>query len=241
MLEKAYKLVAIQESITNRSAKDLIDRGLVYSAGKKVVMARAEMHVNSKFRIEKILKIKKIYEDKKIIAVNKPAFITSEQISKKFKAPLLHRLDQNTSGVILLVKDEDFQKVAIEAFREREVLKVYHAWVRGIIAEDLTIDTPLLTMKNGGVAFTKPSPQGQEAISLVKPLEVEGKLSLLEVKIETGRTHQIRAHLKSIGHTIIGDVKYGGKPAKRLMLHAKKIALLGYEFEAAVPKDFKVY
>jgi len=241
MEEKAYKLLALQEGITNRSAKDLIDKGLVYAQGRKVVMARALMDARTKFRVEKIQKIEKIFEDEHLIAVNKPAFLTSEQISKKFKTPLLHRLDKETSGVLLLVKDEKFQKEAIEAFKNHEVLKEYEAWVSGRVAEAFEIDKPILTIKRGKNLFSRVSKNGKEAVSYVEPLEIEGKFSKVKVTIKTGRTHQIRVHLADSGHAIVGDATYGGKNAKRVMLHAKKIELLGYSFEAPTPKDFKVF
>jgi len=240
MEEKAYKLLAVQEGITNRSAKDLIDRGLVYAQGKKVVMARAMMDARSRFRVEKIEKIEKIFEDKNLIAVNKPAFLTSEQIGKKFKTPLLHRLDKETSGVLLLVKDKDFQKKAIEAFKNHEVLKEYEAWVSGRIAESFEINKPILTIKKGSNLFSRISKNGKEAISIVEPLEIDGKFSKVKITIKTGRTHQIRVHLADSSHAIVGDRTYGGKPAKRVLLHAKKIELLGYSFEADTPKDFRV-
>ncbi len=238
MQEKAYKLLAVQEGITNRSAKDLIDNGLVYSGGKKVVMARALMPAKTTFRVEKPLKIKKIFEDDKIVVIDKPAFITSEQIAKKEGLALLHRLDKETSGLLLLVKDEDFRKEAIETFRRHEVDKSYIAWVQGVIAEEMTIDAPLLTIKRGGSAFTKVSKKGKEAITIVEPLEVHGKRTKVKVTIKTGRTHQIRAHLKHAGYPIIGDRMYGGKPHKRMLLHAYHINLLGYDFTAETPKDF---
>jgi 23S rRNA-/tRNA-specific pseudouridylate synthase len=238
MMEKAYKLLAVQEGITNRSAKDLIDNGLVYSSGKKVVMARAPMPGNTTFRVEKPLKIKKIYEDDKIVVMDKPAFITSEQIARKEGVPLLHRLDKETSGLLILVKDEDFQKKAIEAFRKHEVDKSYIAWVQGVIAEEMMIDAPLLTIKKGGSAYSKVSKNGKEAISIIEPLEVHGKRSKVKVTIKTGRTHQIRAHLKHAGYPIIGDRSYGGRNHKRMLLHAYHINLLGYDFTADTPKDF---
>jgi len=241
MEEKAYKLLAIQEGITNRSAKDLIDKGLVYAQGKKVVMARALMDARTRFRVEEIQKIQKIFEDKFLIAVNKPAFLTSEQISKKFKTPLLHRLDKETSGVLLLVKDEKFQKEAIEVFKKREVLKEYEAWVSGRVAEPFEINKPIITIKKGSNSFSRVSKNGQEAISLVEPQEIDGKFSKVKVTIKTGKTHQIRVHLADAGYAIVGDKTYGGKTAKRVMLHAKKIELLGYSFEAPTPKDFRIF
>ncbi len=238
MNEKAYKLLAIQEGITNRSAKDLIDRGLVYSGGKKVVMARALMPGRTTFRVEKPAKVMKIFEDDKIIAINKPAFVTSEQIAKKQGYPLLHRLDKGTSGVLLLVKDEIFRAKAIQSFKSQEVEKVYTAWVSGVIAEDFTIDEPLLTIKRNNSAYSKVSKDGKESISEVSPLEVHGKRTKVKVVIKTGRTHQIRAHLKHAGFPIIGDTVYGGRAHKRILLHAGFIGLLGYEFRADEPKDF---
>ncbi len=239
--EKAYKLLAIQEGITNRSAKDLIDRGVVYSGGRKVVMARAEMPVKARFRVEEISKTKILFEDDKIVAIDKPAFVTSEQIAKKQALPLLHRLDKETSGVLLLVKDEAFRKEAIAAFKQHEVEKEYIAWVAGKVAESILIDKPLLTIKKNNKAYTKVSEkEGRFAESFVEPLIIEGRFSKVAVKIKTGRTHQIRVHLKSVGHSIVGDTFYGGKANKRVLLHAAKISLLGYTFHAPEPKDFRM-
>jgi len=239
--EKAYKLLAVQEGITNRSAKDLIDKGLVYSQGKKIVMARALMDVRARFRVEKVESIKKIFEDKNIIAVNKPAFLTSEQISKKLKTPLLHRLDRETSGVLLLVKNEEFQKKAIEEFKKMNVLKEYFAIVSGKLAESFEVNKPILVYKKNGSVVSRISEKGKEAISMVEPLEIEGKFSKIKVTIKTGRTHQVRVHLADSGYPIVGDRKYGGKNGKRVMLHSSKIALFDYEFEAKTPKDFRIF
>ncbi len=239
--EKAYKLLAIQEGITNRSAKDLIDRGVVYSKGRKVVMARAEMPKSAKFRVEKITKTKVIFEDEKIIAMDKPAFVTSEQIAKKQGWTLLHRLDKETSGVLLLVKDEIFRQEAIKEFKRHTVQKEYTAWVSGKLVEARTIDAPLITIKKNNTAYTKIAEDGRSAVTLVEPLMVEGKFTKVRIAIQTGRTHQIRVHLSSIGHPIVGDSVYGGKTYKRILLHANKIALMGYTFESPEPKDFNFY
>jgi 23S rRNA pseudouridine1911/1915/1917 synthase len=240
MEEKAYKLLAVAKGITNRSAKDLIDRGLVYAGGKKIIMARAMLDSKTNFKVNPIEKIKKLYEDSKILAIDKPAFITSEEISKKFKTPLLHRLDRETSGVLLLVKDEIYQKKAIQAFKNLEVIKEYRAWVSGIVSEKITIDSPIFTIKKGGSAYSKISKDGKKALSIVKPLEVSGKFSKVQVDIKSGRTHQIRTHLKSISHPIVGDLKYGGKKAKRMLLHSTKIALLGKTYESPEPIGFEL-
>jgi len=239
--DKAYKLLAVQEGITNRSAKDLIDRGVVYSGGRKVLMARAEMSAKAKFRVEKITKSKIIFQDDKIMAVDKPAFVTSEQIAKKQGYPLLHRLDKETSGVLLLVKDEAFRAEAIKAFKRHHVETEYTAWVSGKLVEERTIESPLLTIKKNNVAYTKIAEDGRSASTTVAPLMIEGKFTKVKVNILTGRTHQIRVHLSSEGFPIVGDGVYGGKPYKRILLHANKIALMGYTFVSEEPKDFRFY
>jgi len=238
--EKAYKLLSIQEGISNRSAKDLIDKGVVYVGNKKVKIARADMKIDTKFKIKKIEKIKKIFEDDNIVAIDKPAFLTSEEVAKKLKYPLLNRLDKETSGVVLLYKSEDFREKAIEEFKKHRVLKEYVAWVEGRIAEEIEINSPILTLKNKkGKAYSKISHEGKEAITFIEPILIEGNKSKIKATIKTGRTHQIRVHLKSIGHPIIGDEQYGGKPAHRIMLHSSKIKLLEYEFISNEPETFE--
>ncbi|MDR1284899.1 MAG: RluA family pseudouridine synthase [Campylobacteraceae bacterium] len=238
--EKAYKLLALQENISNRAAKELIDRGVVYSSGKKILVARADMKANAVFKIEKLKKPQIIFEDDNIAAIDKPPFLTSEEIARNFKLTLLHRLDKETSGVLLLSKNDEFTKKVIATFRAKKVEKSYLAVVSGKFTEPMTINTPLHVTKTSSGAFTKPSKDGQNAISVVTPRLIEGKNSMVEVSIQTGVTHQIRAHLKSVGFSIVGDEKYGGKQSGRIMLHAWKISLLGYSFESPPPSEFKI-
>ncbi len=240
--EKAYKLLSLQEGISNRAAKDLIDKGVVYVGNKKVEIARGELKIDTKFNIKKIGKIEKIFEDDNIVAVDKPAFLTSQEVSKKIGYPLLNRLDKETSGVLLLYKNEEFRNRAIEEFKHHRVLKEYIAWVEGRVAEEIEINSPILTLKNKrGKAYSKISQDGKEAITFIEPILIEGNRSKIKATIKTGRTHQIRVHLKSISHPIIGDKHYGGKPFQRIMLHSCKTVLLGYEFISKEPESFKIY
>lgn len=236
--EKAYKLLAIQEGISNSEAKELIDAGLVSARGEKIVVARAMMGVTTKFSVQKAPKPSVIYEDENLIAVDKPALITSEKISEIYKFPLLHRLDRETSGVLILVKNADFQKRAIEEFKKMNVKKDYVAVVREIVSEEFSVNEPILTIKGKGGAYSKISKDGKEAITRVTPLMVVGKKSLVKAQIDTGRTHQIRVHLSATGYPVVGDEKYGKNRAKRMYLHAYKIELLGYKFKAKIPSDF---
>lgn len=239
-MEKAYKLLSLQENISNKKAKSLIDKGLVSCNGKKITIARSELPEKSIFSIEQIQKPKVIFEDENILAIDKPPFVESYELAEMFEDwVLLHRLDKETSGVILLVKDKTaFHAQAKEAFRNQSVYKEYLALVEGMVDEEMQINKPILTTKTT-YAKSKISKEGLPALTTIKPLSIIGKKTLLEVVIKTGRTHQIRVHLKSIDHPIIGDSLYGGANAKRLMLHAHKISLLGYDFTSNPPNEFK--
>jgi len=239
-MEKAYKLLAAQEHISANAAKKLIDSGKVFAFDKKVKIARAMMKENTKFKIVHTQKPKKIFEDENIIVINKPPYITSEEISKIYKTPLLHRLDKDTSGILVLVKNENWQKKAIKEFKNRNVYKEYHAWVSRIVSEPIIVDMPLKTIKSKSGAYSKIDKFGEEAITEIEPLMAFNTKSKVKAIIHTGRTHQIRAHLSYINHPILGDEKYGGKKAKRVMLHHYKFKIFDYEFTADEPKDFTV-
>ncbi len=235
---QAYKLLARQEGLSNNKAKKLIDDGLVSIEGKKVVIARAEVPETTRFSVKKVEKPKVIFEDEKIIAVDKPAFLTSGDI-RFDNAELIHRLDKETTGVLLFSKDEDFRKRCVEAFKKQRVTKLYVAWVEGIVSEETVVDCPIKTVKKG-MAISRCAKDGKPAKSIVRPLEIHGKKSKVEIEITTGRTHQIRVHLAHIGHPIIGDSQYGARyKANRVLLHAKYLKIFEYELSAREPKDFK--
>lgn len=242
-MEQAYKLLASTKEISNKKAKELIDRGLVYVGDKKIKIARALMPDDTSFRIEMPEDIKIIYQDEDIVAVNKPAGIDSYEVQDAIDgAELLHRLDRDTSGVLLLGQNDSFIKKAINEFKARRVRKEYVAWVEGIIYEEMQINAPIHTIKQGK-AFSKIDDRiGKKASTTVYPDEVQGKKSKVKINIDTGRTHQIRVHLAYIGHPVVGDEQYGSRTqAKRMLLHARKIQLLGKNYEAPTPADIKRY
>ncbi len=244
MEDKAYKLLAEQLNISGKRAKELIDRGLVYVGDRKVKIARALISNNTKFRVELPKDIETIYEDNELIAVNKPAFLDSYEVEAHFTgAKLIHRLDRETSGVLLLAKNENILKKAIEEFKNKRVIKKYIAWVEGIVYEETVIDAPILTLKRDGKVLSKIDfKKGKEAITILKPNIIQGKKSKVDIEIKTGRTHQIRLHLSYVGHPIVGDEKYGSfTQAKRVLLHAKEIDIFGKKFIAKEPKDILKY
>ncbi len=241
-MEKAYKLLALQESISNSQAKTLIDRGLVYVGNKKVMVARGELPLKSTFKVSEVAKVVPIYEDDDLVVVNKPAFLNADEVEHQFPGTqLLHRLDRETSGVLILVKNEEFRHKAISEFKKHNVYKEYTAWVEGMFTEPEVIDKAILTEKRHNKAYSKISPKGKPAHTEVTPLEVVGKYSKVKVVIQEGRTHQIRVHLRSIGYPVVGDELYGAKRSTRVMLHAKKVVLLGKTFVADEPKIFAHY
>lgn len=239
--EKAYKLLALQEKISNNEAKNLIDSGVVHAQGKKLLIARGLIDVNTKFRILKLAKPNIIFEDDDILAINKPAFVTSLSLEEKYKFPLLNRLDKETSGVILLAKNEEFQKKAINEYKNLKVIKKYFAMVKGVISEEMLIEDKILTIKGKHEAFSKISENGKSAITKVYPYMISGKKSIVKVEIKTGRTHQIRVHLANAGFPIVGDEKYGKNSAKRLFLHSYGTEILGYKFTAMLDESFNEF
>lgn len=243
--DKAYKLLAQQEKISNSKAKELIDKGVVKVGDKKVLIARGEIRSDTKFTIKEINKIKVIFEDDDILVVDKPAFLTADEVCKKFEnAILLNRLDKETSGVMMFAKNEEFQKRAIKEFQAARVYKEYVAIVEGKVVDEIEIDKPILTTKDRGMAKSKIDlKRGKPAKTTVYPLLVEGNKSKVKVVIESGRTHQIRVHLNSVGLPIIGDAVYGRTASNvtRVLLHSKITKIFDYVFEANEPKEFKVY
>lgn len=143
------------------------------------------------------------------------------------RAGIVHRLDKDTTGVILVAKDSKTQDMLSNMFKKREILKQYRAVVEGIIKEDTIIIEGNIgrhPTERKKMAVLKTG--GREAITVVKVLERLKNFSYVEVYPKTGRTHQIRVHLSYIGHPVVGDETYGKRAkhaSKRILLHAYKL------------------
>lgn len=157
---------------------------------------------------------------------------------------LVHRLDRDTSGLMLLAKTAEAQKALSDGFRERLMEKTYLGVVAGRPAEKRgSIDAPI--GRASGFKKIKVWEYGREALTDYVVKERAKNCSLLEIHPQTGRTNQIRIHLAHIGHPIMGDKLYGGPAAPRMLLHSLSI---GFDhpstgkrtlLEAPLPEDFK--
>jgi 23S rRNA pseudouridine955/2504/2580 synthase len=191
-----------------------------------------------------------LYEDNRILVLDKPAGMAVHGGSSvslgciealRLLRPeakdleLAHRLDRGTSGCLLLAKRRSALRVLHELLRESKVDKRYLALVKGRWPEGTTeIDAPLVTRRVSGEARVKVDESGKEARSSFRLVDHYGKTaSLLEVSIETGRTHQIRVHAAHAGHPVAGDERYGDKDfdeylksfgLTRMFLHAHSLS-----------------
>ena len=222
-----------------------------------------------------------LLEDEHVLAIDKPAgvavhggsgvsFGVIEQLRRARPMAktleLVHRLDRETSGILLVAKKRSALKHLQDQFRERETGKTYLALVLGDWPDKLkVIDAPLHKyLVPGGVGegerrvkvVAKDDPDGMRAITLVKVRERLPGFTLLEVTIKTGRTHQIRVHLASQGHPIAGDEKYGEfdrnkalhkQGLKRMFLHAWRLQFTHpvsgerVELHAPLPADLQAF
>lgn len=224
----------------------------------------------------KNIKIEIIYEDENIIAINKSAGISvhparlsetntlvnwlihkfpetkSVGDDPKTRPGIVHRLDKDTSGVMLIAKNQKAYEELKDKFKNRGIEKKYLAIVYGKLEKKSgAIEKPIARSSNYKkqiIANRKTRTISRPALTEYKVVKEFDIYSLIEVTPKTGRMHQIRVHMKSIGHPILGDEKYRSKSvkgdniAKRQMLHAERITfnLFGknYVISAKIPQDF---
>ena len=218
-----------------------------------------------------------VNEDHDVLAINKPAGMLSQKAKKEdisaneyilqyllesgtitreslhtFKPSVCNRLDRNTSGILVAGKTLNGLQQMSKAFRERSMEKYYLAIVAGHISKPRRIEGFLKKdEKNNQVTIlSEPSNDAKPIITEYRPLKLVGQVTLLEVHLITGRSHQIRAHLASIGHPVIGDTKYGNPRLNReflknagvthQLLHAYRLFLAdGTKIQADAPKEFE--
>jgi 23S rRNA pseudouridine1911/1915/1917 synthase len=177
-----------------------------------------------------------LFEDDALIFINKPAgvvvqqrmhhpderYLHAEVTQHTSPAYLMQRLDRGTSGVMFFSKRADVNARLTRHFERKLIQKRYLAVCDGALAEEQTVDAPLARV--GAIKFAVGA-GGKPAITHVHPLHATPCGSLLALVLETGRTHQIRVHLSSLGHPLAGDWLYGVRNAVRPMLHAAEIEM----------------
>lgn len=181
-----------------------------------------------------------LYEDENIIAVDKPEGISSisendislttvhSLLEKKYfrKIFIVHRIDKEVSGLILFARNPVSHKLLNAQFAARNIKKNYICLVHGVVEKDSgRINKPIREFGSGRMGIDEKN--GKPSITDFKVVERFDNYSLLNISIITGRRHQIRVHLFSIGHPVVGDLRYGERKIQeqyqRLMLHAQKI------------------
>ncbi|HEY5806122.1 MAG TPA: RluA family pseudouridine synthase [Candidatus Saccharimonadales bacterium] len=186
-----------------------------------------------------------LFEDKDCVVINKPASVLTHALGKHGneasvasflrnkvvdlegdRAGIVHRLDRATSGVIIGAKNQQALSFLQKQFSQRKTKKTYLAVVQGTPdPQEAVIDMPIERNPKAPSTF-RVGPNGKEAKTHYRVIEESDGRSLVELKPETGRTHQLRVHLAQIGHPIVGDPLYGGaKYGERLFLHALSLEL----------------
>ena len=213
-----------------------------------------------------------LYEDDDILIVNKPKGMVVHPapghyshtlvnavlyhcgsrlsgINGVLRPGIVHRIDMDTTGSLLICKNDRAHQILAEELKEHSITRRYHAIVHGNLKEDTgTVNAPIGRHPVDRKKMSTKSPSGRHAVTHYRVLERFGDFTYIECELETGRTHQIRVHMSSIGHPILGDAVYG--PARcpfRLQgqtLHAKILGIRHpstgeyMEFDAPLPKYF---
>ena len=233
----------------------------------KVVKQDILLKESNHLEIVKLQKIETdldiIYEDKDIIVVNKRKGLLTistdrekektlyyevseylKKINKNNRIFIVHRLDKDTSGLILFAKTEKMKKLLQDNWNDVAVLRNYVALVHGSVDTKSGTIVNYLKEEDINVYITTKN-EGKEAITSYEVINKNSNNSLLNIEIKTGRKNQIRCAMKSINHPIIGDLKYGIKTKeKRMYLHANKLVIINpltnkkMTFESIIPKEF---
>lgn len=184
------------------------------------------------------------YEDDIVLIVNKPAYLlvhsdgsnTSKTLYNRvayyyhqkkypYKVRAIHRLDYETSGLVFFCKVAFFQPLLDHWLSAKKIHREYLAICEGILKNDITINKPIGRDRHDAKKM-RISPNGKYACTHVKVIKQTQHKSLIHCRLETGRTHQIRVHLASIGHPLLHDKLYGKASKERMLLHAFRISFL---------------
>lgn len=243
-----YKCITINDKVP-------VDYNMNVSKGQVVEISKEKKNT-------KIGNIDIIYEDSNYLVVNKPSgmltistdkeknrtlyHLVREYIHSKKnneKIFIVHRLDRETSGLVLFCKNEELRNKIQENWEKVAIRREYVAVVNGILEKKKARLQSYLKENKANLVYVSNSKEGKLAITNYEVIK-ENKNSLLKVLIETGRKNQIRVQLNEIGHSIIGDKKYGNIKGKRLLLCANRLDIKDLKtnkilsFEINIPREF---
>jgi 23S rRNA pseudouridine1911/1915/1917 synthase len=253
--KRLFAAIAEQLDISKKQAQAAIDAKRVLVNGKRVWIRRHEVKEGDRIEIliddtkkPESKKISILWQDKDYLIVNKPPYQLTNASEESIEAKLrkqeknraicaVHRLDKETSGCVIFAKNNEAKEAMIPMFRGRDIMKIYRAVTVGKFPRSWNeIRTDI---------------DGYMSTTLVKTLDENRQASYLELRIETGRTHQIRRHLADKRHPVMGDKKYAGTSNEislsqpRQMLHAYRLIFPhpktgeAIRATAPLPGDFK--
>lgn len=255
-------------NLSKNSVKSLLHNEKVFVNGNMTTKYNYELNIGDVVEIrEKVAKnIDIIYEDKDIIVINKPSglltvatekeknktayHLVMEYLKKKNKNNrifIIHRLDKDTSGIIMFAKNERAKHLYQDNWNDIVKKRCYYAVIDGKMEnKEGTIKSYL--KENGNMVYSVKDRSGKLAITEYKVLKERKTISLLDINLKTGRKNQIRVHMKENKTPILGDLKYGEKSKliNRLALHAYKLELINpvtkklLTFEVNMPNEFKI-
>lgn len=245
---KSYNRSTLQKFIKNGFVK--VDGEVITKPNTKFLKGvKIDLNIPDELKNADI-QPKVIYEDENVLVLDKPAGLLS--MAKNGYCPektledfglLVHRLDRDTSGVVILAKNEETQSMLRKQFQDRKAHKTYYAILTGVPRlKEARLDLPIARDLKRPTTF-RVDPRGKESETFYKVIKSNDKHALVELKPTSGRTHQLRVHMKYLEHPIVGDLIYGVEDGDRLYLHAGalEITLPGgvrRTFEAKMPESF---
>ena len=208
-----------------------------------------------------------VYEDRDVIVCNKPPFMATHPSQDNYDTTLanalafyflqknddciirsVNRLDKNTSGIILIAKNALAAGILSDDLRDKRIEREYIAFVEGRVDGDGTVDAPIARAEGSTIKRCVDFNNGERAVTHYTVLKSSDGVSCIKLKLETGRTHQIRVHMSHIGHAVVGDFLYGKEGIFGMERHALHSANITFThpvtkqkmyFEAPLPEDME--